>query len=130
MPLAPIFSATRTRVMPLLHDVVDARGQGADVVGLDRREHRDAQLVAPELAVGLDVDDPVGAQRGGDLRGVDVVGEVDRPDDERALGRIGDERRRVGLLLGPAVQVRRRGGGAGDHAVEAAAREHPLDLVG
>ena len=62
--------------------------------GLDRREHRDAQLVAAELAVRLDVDDAVGAQRLGDLGGVDVVGEVDRADDERALGRVGDERRR------------------------------------
>ena len=54
----------------------------------------DAQLVAAELAVGLGVDDAVGAQRRGDRGGVDVVVEVDRADDQRALGRVGDERRR------------------------------------
>ena len=40
-----------------------AVGEGGDVVGLDGGEHRDAQLVAAELAVGLGVDDAVGAQR-------------------------------------------------------------------
>ena len=39
--------------------MVDAGGQGADVVGVDGREHADPQLVAAELAVGLDVDDAV-----------------------------------------------------------------------
>ena len=46
----------------MLDDVVDARGERGDVVGLDRREHADAQLVAPELAVALGVDDAVGPQ--------------------------------------------------------------------
>ena len=46
----------------------------------------DPQLVAPELAVGLDVDDPVGAQRRRDRGGVDALVEVDRADDQRALG--------------------------------------------
>ena len=40
-----------------------ARDELAHVVGLDRDEGRDAQLVAAELAVGLGVDDAVGAQR-------------------------------------------------------------------
>ena len=40
-----------------------ARVRVRDVVGLDRREHRDAELVAAELAVRLGVDDAVGAQR-------------------------------------------------------------------
>ena len=79
----------------------------AHVVGLDRREHADAQLVAAELAVGLGVDDAVGAQRRGDRGGVDRVVEVDRADDERALGRVGDERRRVRRGLGPAVEAAR-----------------------
>ena len=39
------------------------RGERLDVVRVDRREHGDAQLVAAELAVGLGVDDAVGAQR-------------------------------------------------------------------
>ncbi len=43
--------------------VVDRLRQLRDVLGVDGREHRDAQLVAAELAVGLDVDDAVGAQR-------------------------------------------------------------------
>src|SRR3954447_1750098 len=77
-PDAPIFSATRTRVMlmsPCRHpagalrrssasrlmfdDIIDARRQRLDVARLDRREHADPQLVAAELAVGLGVDDPV-----------------------------------------------------------------------
>ena len=60
--------------------------------GLDRREHPDPQLVAAELAVGLDVDDAVGAQGRGERGGVDRVVEVDRADDQRALRRVGDER--------------------------------------
>ena len=56
-----------------------------DVLGVDGREHRDAQLVAAELAVGLDVDDAVGAQRLGDGRRVDRVVEVDGADDLRAV---------------------------------------------
>ena len=92
-------------------DPVDAGRQRLDVGRLDRREHRDAQLVAPELAVGLDVDDAVGAQRRGDLRGVDRVVEVDRADDERALRRLGDERRREVAGLAPSRR------GASDEAV-------------
>ena len=38
-------------------DVLDARRQRGHVVGLDGREAGDAQLVAAELAVRLDVDD-------------------------------------------------------------------------
>ena len=65
--------------------MVDAGGQRLDVLGVDGREHRDAQLVAAELAVGLDVDDAVGAQHLRDGGRVDVVGEVDRADDLRAV---------------------------------------------
>ena len=60
--------------------------------GSTAREHPDPQLVAAELAVGLDVDDAVGAQGRGQRRGVDRVVEVDRADDQRALRRVGDER--------------------------------------
>ena len=42
-----------------LDHVVDRPRQDRDVVGLDGREHRDAQLVASELAVRLGVDDAV-----------------------------------------------------------------------
>jgi len=55
-----------------------AWGEGGDVVGVDRREHRDAQLVAPELAVRLGVDDghwPAALLAIADA--FDVVGEVD-----------------------------------------------------
>ncbi len=100
-----------------------------DVVGLDRREHPDPQLVAAELAVGLDVDDPVGAQGGGQSGGVDRVGEVDRADDQRAFGGVGDERRGDVAALGPAVEVAGGLGGPPHAPLEAAVAEHPLDLV-
>ncbi len=51
-----------------LDDPVDAGGQRLHVGGLDGGEHADPQLVAPELAVGLDVDDAVRAQRRRDAR--------------------------------------------------------------
>src|SRR6476661_5011310 len=60
--------------------VVDRLRQLRDVLRVDGREHRDAQLVAAELAVRLDVDDAVGAQRAGDRCGVDRVVEVDGAD--------------------------------------------------
>ena len=52
-------------------DVVDRTGEDVDVVGLDRREQRDPELVTAELSVRFDVDDAVGAERGGDRGGVD-----------------------------------------------------------
>ena len=131
-PVSAIFSLTRTFDLSVAHrltssDVldhpVDAGGERLDVGGLDRREHADPQLVAAELAVGLDVDDAVGAQRRGERGGVDRVVEVDRADDQRALGRIGDER--GGELAAPRPS--RRGGStrrgcAPTHQLEAAAR--------
>src|SRR6201986_2431082 len=111
-PVSAIFSLTRTFIgrgnlargadaVDVLDHPVDAPGQRLDVVRLDRREHPDPQLVAAELAVGLGVDDPVGAQRLGDRRRVDVVVEVDRSDHIRALFLVGDERGRELRLLGP-----------------------------
>ncbi len=94
MPESPIFSATSTRgrvpsgwvpspparwrSQPALQHPVDAGGQRPHVGRVGGGEHRDPQLVAPELAVRLDVDDPVGAQRRRQIRGVDLVVEVDR----------------------------------------------------
>ena len=52
-----------------------------DVAGIDRGEHPDAQLVAPELAVRLGVDDAVRPQGARDGGRVDRVIEVDRADD-------------------------------------------------
>src|SRR3984957_3786561 len=46
------------------HHMVDAGTQRRDVVWLDRREHGDPQLVAPELAIRLGVHDPVLPQHG------------------------------------------------------------------
>ena len=74
-------------VRELGDDVLDAADELADVVGLDRREARHAQLVAAQLAVGLDVDDAVGAQDLGDRGGVDRVVDVDRRDDLRPVRR-------------------------------------------
>ena len=109
-PESAIFSLTRTFIAPTPSTFSTTQsmhgGERLDVGGLDRREHPDPQLVAAELAVGLDVDDAVGAQRRGDRRGVDRVVEVDRADDQRALRGIGDERgREVG-----APRPSRRGG--------------------
>ena len=56
-----------------------------DVARVDRGVHRDPQLVAAELAVGLGVDDAVGAQRLGDRGGVDRLVEVDGADHQRAV---------------------------------------------
>ncbi len=112
----------------VLDEVVDARREGLDVGRVDGREHADAQLVAAELAVAVGVDDAVGPQRRADLGGVDRVVEVDRADDRRALGRIGDERRGPRPLLGPAVEVVRRRAAALDAPVEPAGSEHPAEL--
>ena len=100
-------------------DVLDARDELRDVLRVDGRKHPHAQLVAPELAVRLGVDDAVGAQRRRDRRGVDALVEVDRADDERTLRLIGDERRGVIRGPGPAVEVARRRGRPLDAAVEA-----------
>src|SRR5690606_35363686 len=85
-------------------DVFDALDELTDVVGLDRREGRDTQLVASQLAVGLRVDDAVGPKRLRDHGGVDVVIEVDRGDDLRAVLRVGDERGRVVDAGRPVVE--------------------------
>src|SRR5687767_3640066 len=78
-------SSSTGSAVQALDDDVDATGQALDIVGIDRREHADAQLVAAELAVAVRVDDAIGAQRGVDRRRVDAtVGrrrEVDRADD-------------------------------------------------
>src|SRR5246127_2625469 len=56
---------------------VDALGESADIVGFDRGEHRDPQLVAAEFAVRLGVDNAVSPQNRGDPRPADVVDEDD-----------------------------------------------------
>jgi len=53
--------------------VVDRRDERAHIVGLDRGEGCDAQLVASEFAVRVGVDDSVGAQDLGDSRRIHVV---------------------------------------------------------
>ena len=63
-------------------DPVDAPRERLDVGGVNGGVHRDPQLVATELAVGLGVDDAVGPQHLGDLGGVDRVVEVDGADDQ------------------------------------------------
>src|SRR6478735_12771817 len=56
----------RRRSAQVLDRVVDAADELAHIVGLDRDERRDAQLVASELAVGLGVDDAVSEETLGD----------------------------------------------------------------
>ena len=73
-------AALRRGLKPLGHPV-DALSQGADVVRLDSGEHPNAELIAPQLAVGLGVDDAVGSQRCRDYGCVDLIGEVDGADN-------------------------------------------------
>jgi hypothetical protein len=94
-------------VVGVLQDPVDARAQSLDVGWIDRGEHADPQLVAAQLAVRLDVDDAVCPQRGCEGRGVDLISEVDRADDQGALWRIDYERCGEFLSLSPPVQVPR-----------------------
>mgnify|MGYP001501327289 CR=1 FL=1 len=54
-----VTEVTRGGRLQTLDNPVDALRQRADVVGLHRGEHADAQLVAAQAAVGLDVDDAV-----------------------------------------------------------------------
>src|SRR5262249_39987549 len=97
--------ARRASTREALGDVVDRAGEHGDVVGLDRGEQADAQLVAAKLAVGLDVDDPVRSQRRRDLRRVDAV-EVDRRGDGAPQRGVGDERGGERARVGPLVDGR------------------------
>ena len=92
--------------------------------------HRDPQLVATELAVGLGVHDPVGPQHLRDRCRVDRVVEVDGADHQRAVVGVDDVRSGVRRPLGPAVE--RVGGGRGplDHPLEPALGVHPFELLG
>ena len=98
--LAP--AASGARESEPLDDPVDAGGQRGDVGRVDGGVHRDAELVAAELAVGLGVDDAVGAQGGRDRGGVDAVVEVDGADDQRAVRRVGDVGEGVRRLARPS----------------------------
>jgi hypothetical protein len=62
--------------------VIDAGSQGLDIVRIDRRKHPDAQLVTAQLAVWVNVDDPVTAQNGSNHGSVDRAVEVDGSDDQ------------------------------------------------
>src|SRR6478672_5721316 len=57
----PLWRRRRQRTLrgQAFDDVVDAVGERRDVGRLYGREHRDAQLVAPELSVRVGVDDAV-----------------------------------------------------------------------
>src|SRR5262245_29992498 len=112
-----------------LHDPVDGAGEDLEVAGLDRREHGDPELVAAELAIGLGVHDPVGAQRLGDRRGVDGRVQVDRGDGVAPLSRIADERDGVVAGLRPAVHDRGGLVAALGRPVEPALPVEPLELV-
>ena len=92
----------------------------------------DAQLVAAELAVGLDVDDAVRAQRRGDLRrrrrtsSKSIVPTTSERFAGSATNGVGERG-----ALGPAVEVRADDSRRALHApVQAAVAVHPVDLVG
>ena len=90
---------------------------------------RDPQLVAPELAVGLGVDDAVRAQHRRDRGGVDRFVEVDRRGDVAALVRLRHERGRERRSPRPSRRGSRPPGRSGTRPVQPALLEHPLDLV-
>ncbi len=113
----PGHSRTKAALKPLDHPV-DALGEGADVVRLDRGEHRDPQLVSAQFAIRLGVDDAVSPQDLRDGPGVDVVDEVDRAHHLRPQPGVGDKWRGVGPLLRPRVQPLRRVRGAFDRPVK------------
>jgi hypothetical protein len=104
-----------------LQDVVDAGGQRLHVGRVGRGEHRDPQLVAPELAVGLDVDDPVGAQRRRERGGVDASSKSIVPTTSERLAGSATNGSSWGRRLGPAVQVREESVVRATMPVEAAA---------
>ena len=83
--------------------MIDAGEQCTDVIRVHRGERRDAQLVAAQLPVRLDVDDAIGAQHGCQARCVDRFVEVDGADDLRTVGRVGDVGTGDRGGLGPCV---------------------------
>jgi hypothetical protein len=85
-PLSPIFSPPG-RASALLQDAVDARGERLDVVGSTAGNIATRSWLRPELAVRARRRRSRSRAGSGDARGVDALVEVDRPDDERALGR-------------------------------------------
>ena len=102
----PSLAETAHCAAEALDDEVDGCGERRDVVGLDRGEQRDAQLVAAELAVRLDVDDAVRARSAAASAAASTgVVEVDRRGHGAAVGRVLDERGRVRSRVGPAVDV-------------------------
>ena len=123
-------SGPHRRRAKVFDDPVDALRQGADVIGIDRGEHRYPQLVATEFAVRLGVDDAVRPQSLGDRRRVDVIGEVDGADHLGAQRGVGDERRGVRPLLGPGVQPLRGVRRALDRPIQAAIAQQPVELLG
>ena len=100
-----------------------------DVVGLDGGVEGDAQLVAPQLAIALGVEDEVLAQHGADRGRVDRVVEVDGGNYVAADGRVGDERRGVVAGLRPAVDDLRGAVAAPGGERQPAVVDDPLDLL-
>ena len=85
-------------------DVVNRATERSNVLGVNRWEHGDAQLVTTKLAVRLGVDDAIGTENLGDERGVHAISEVDRANDIAALRRVLNEWRGEVGLLGPGVE--------------------------
>ena len=65
--------------------MVEAVGECQGVIGVDCGEHADTELVAPELAVAVCIDDAVGSEHVTDCVGADRIIEVDRGDDVASL---------------------------------------------
>jgi hypothetical protein len=111
------------------HHVVDAGAQRGDVVGLDGREHGDAQLVAAELAVGLGVDDAVGPQHRATAAASTASTKSMVPTTWLRSGVLHERPGEVGLL-GPGVEDLGRAVAAPGRPLEAAVGEHPVELLG
>src|SRR5579863_4325427 len=90
------------------YDVVDTAAQAGHVIGLDRGEHGDSELVAAELPVRLGVDDPVRPQHLRNHRGIDCVSEVDGAHDVAAVRGLVDEGVDEVGLLRPRIEDLRR----------------------
>jgi len=93
------------RFLEMADDVVHASQQRRDVLGVDRGEHGDSKLIAPELAVRVGIDHAVGAKDFRDERRVNIVAKIDGADYLAAMGRIAHEGRGEVRRLGPVYKI-------------------------
>ena len=88
----------------MFDDVIDALRQCYDIRRLNRREHADAQLIAPKFAIAAGVHDAVVSQHLDDLFRVDGLVEIDGHRRGGACIRILDERLGICAAFRPLVE--------------------------